>query len=83
MVIKAVGQQKMRGFFETVVGVDVDDKGRVVLNDQMQTSNPKIFSGGDCTNGGKEAVDASQMGKYAAQGIHLSLTGETVKFAGS
>ena len=53
MVIKAVGQQKMRGFFETVAGVDVDDKGRVVVNDQMQTSNPKIFSGGDCANGGK------------------------------
>ncbi|MEO6051298.1 MAG: FAD-dependent oxidoreductase, partial [Pyrinomonadaceae bacterium] len=83
MVIKATGQQKMRGFFETVVGVEVDDKGRVVVNDQMQTSNPTIFSGGDCANGGKEAVDASQMGKYAAQGIHLSLSGETVKFAGA
>ncbi len=83
MVIKAVGQQKMRGFFETVAGVDVDEKGRVIVNDQMQTSNPKIFSGGDCANGGKEAVDASQMGKHAAQGIHLSLTGENVSFAGS
>lgn len=83
MVIKAVGQQKMRGFFETVAGVKIDEKGRVVVNDQMQTSNPKIFSGGDCANGGKEAVDASQMGKLAAQGIHFSLTGETVTFAGS
>ena len=38
----------------------------------MQTSNPKIFAGGDCVNGGAEAVDASQMGKLAAQGIHFS-----------
>ena len=83
MVIKAVGQQKMRAFFSDVAGVDVDEKGRVVVNDQMQTSNPKIFSGGDCANGGKEAVDASQMGKHAAQGIHFSLSGEKVKFAGS
>lgn len=83
MVIKAVGQQKMRGFFETIAGVKTDDKGRVVINDQMQTSNPKIFSGGDCANGGKEAVDASQMGKLAAQGIHRSLTGEKIKFAGA
>ncbi len=82
MVIKATGQQKARTFFETVAGVDVDDKGRVVVNEQMQTSNPKIFSGGDCANGGKEAVDASQMGKHAAQGIHFSLSGENVKFAG-
>jgi len=82
-IIKAVGQQKMRGFFETVAGVDVDEKGRVVVNDQMQTSNPKIFAGGDCANGGKEAVDASQMGKLAAQGIHFALSGEKVTFAGA
>ena len=83
MVIKAVGQQKMRHFFEKVAGVETDDKGRVAVNEQMQTSNPKIFSGGDCANGGKEAVDAAQMGKLAAQGIHSSLTGESVKFAGA
>ena len=83
MVIKAIGQQKMASFFADVAGVAVDEKGRVVINDQMQTSNPKIFSGGDCANGGAEAVDASQMGKMAAQGIHTSLTGENVEFAGS
>ncbi len=83
MIIKAVGQQKMRGFFETVAGVETDEKGRVVVNENMQTSDPKIFSGGDCANGGKEAVDASQMGKLAAQGIHHKLTGQSVEFAGA
>ena len=82
MVIKAVGQQKMRSFFETVAGVATDDKGRVVVNDQMQTSNPKVFAGGDCANGGAEAVDAAQMGKVAARGIHLAVSGEEVTFAG-
>lgn len=83
MVIKATGQQKMRGFFENIAGVETDEKGRVVINEIMQTSNPKIFAGGDCANGGAEAVDASQMGKLAAQGVHLALTGETINFAGS
>jgi len=83
MVIKAVGQQKMRGFFESVAKVDMDDKGRVAVNELMQTSDPKIFAGGDCANGGAEAVDASQMGKLAAQGIHAALTGERVTFAGA
>jgi len=83
MVIKAIGQQKMGAFFTDVAGVNVDEKGRVVINEQMQTSNPKIFSGGDCANGGAEAVDASQMGKHAAQGIHLTLSGEKVAFAGA
>jgi dihydropyrimidine dehydrogenase (NAD+) subunit PreT len=83
MVIKAVGQQKMRSFFADVAGVETDETGRVRVNDQMQTSDPKIFAGGDCVNGGREAVDASQMGKLAAQAIHKTFTGEAVNFAGS
>jgi dihydropyrimidine dehydrogenase (NAD+) subunit PreT len=83
MVIKAVGQQKMRTFFEKVAGVDFDEKGRVVINDKMQTSDAKIFAGGDCANGGSEAVDASQMGKLAAMGIHEVLSGSYVEFAGA
>ncbi|HLM03480.1 MAG TPA: NAD(P)-dependent oxidoreductase [Pyrinomonadaceae bacterium] len=83
MVIKAIGQQKMRSFFETIANVQTDEKGRVEVNELMQTSNPKIFAGGDCVNGGAEAVDASQMGKFAAQGIHFALTGEQVEFAGA
>jgi glutamate synthase (NADPH/NADH) small chain len=83
MIIKAIGQQKQISFFESVAGVATDDKGRVVVNEIMQTSNPTIFAGGDCVNGGAEAVDASQMGKHAAQGIHENLTGEKVEFAGA
>ncbi len=82
MVIKAVGQQKMRSFFETVADIATDERGRVVVNENMQTSKPKIFAGGDCANGGAEAVDAAQMGKLSACGIHLELTGERVSFAG-
>jgi dihydropyrimidine dehydrogenase (NAD+) subunit PreT len=83
MVIKAVGQKKRRSFFETVAGVQVDEKGRAVVDASMRTSDPKIFAGGDCVNGGAEAVDAAQAGKLAAEGIHEMLTGESVKFAGS
>ncbi|CAN5648122.1 NAD(P)-dependent oxidoreductase [soil metagenome] len=82
MVIKAIGQQKQIEFFKNT-GIEFNEKGQVAVNELMQTSNPKIFAGGDCVNGGAEAVDASQMGKLAAQGIHLALTGESVKFAGA
>jgi len=82
LVIKAIGQTKQFGFFEAN-GIETDEKGRVKVNELMQTSNSKIFAGGDSVNGGAEAVDASQMGKLAAEGIHFSLTGEQVKFAGS
>ncbi|MEJ7721568.1 MAG: hypothetical protein WKF58_14540 [Ilumatobacteraceae bacterium] len=64
--------------------VELDAAGRVVVNTEtMQTTNPKFFAGGDCVNGGREAVDAAQSGKLAAQGIHQSLTGERVEFAGA
>lgn len=82
MVVKAIGQQKQIPFLQNI-GIEFDEKGRVAVNELMQTSNPKIFAGGDCVNGGAEAVDASQMGKLAAQGIHESLSGEKVNFAGA
>ncbi|MCA1557189.1 MAG: NAD(P)-dependent oxidoreductase, partial [Acidobacteria bacterium] len=84
MVIKALGQSKRREFLSTISGLELDGAGRVVVNKEtMQTGNPKYFAGGDCVNGGREAVDASQMGKLAAQGIHQFLTGELVEFAGA
>ncbi|MGA9995598.1 MAG: NAD(P)-dependent oxidoreductase [Pyrinomonadaceae bacterium] len=84
MVVKATGQQKMRELLSSIAGVELDGSGRVAVDKQtMQTGNPKFFAGGDCVNGGREAVDASQMGKLAAQGIHETLTGERVEFAGA
>lgn len=47
------------------------ERGRVVIDRATgQTSNPKYFAGGDCTNGGREVVDAVADGKRA--GIAMS-----------
>jgi dihydropyrimidine dehydrogenase (NAD+) subunit PreT len=84
LVIKATGQQKLREWLSKIPGVELDGAGRVVADaETMRTANPKVFAGGDCVNGGREAVDAAQMGKLAAQGIHAGLTGERVEFAGA
>lgn len=83
MVIEAIGQRKKTSFFADVCGVAVDERGRVVVNERMQTSEPTIFAGGDCVNGGAEAVDAAQMGKLAALGIHRFVMGEEAEFAGN
>jgi glutamate synthase (NADPH/NADH) small chain len=84
IVIKAIGQQKQRRFLASVPNINVDAAGRVVVNaTTMQTDNPKYFAGGDCVNGGAEAVDAAQHGKHAAMGIHQVLMGEAVTFAGA
>jgi glutamate synthase (NADPH/NADH) small chain len=82
MVIKAIGQSKQVEFIQQL-GLNLDEKGRVAVNENMQTSNPKVFAGGDCVNGGGEAVEAAQMGKLAAIGIHENLFGEKINLAGS
>ena len=84
MVVKAIGQGKMRELLSVIHGVELDGAGRIVVNEQtMQTGNEKFFAGGDCVNGGREAVDAAQTGKLAAQGIHQFLFGVQVEFAGA
>jgi len=46
------------------------DRGRILIDRLTgQTSNPKFFAGGDCTNGGREVVDAVADGKRAGIGI--------------
>ncbi len=82
-VIKAIGQAKLGPALGEMFGVEIDEKGRIRVDDEMRTSAAGVFAAGDCVNGGAEAVDAAQMGKRAAIGIHQELTGERVTFAGS
>lgn len=80
-IIKAIGQTKQTDFFSSL-GIETDEKGRVKVDDSMRTSDPKVFAGGDCVNGGAEAVNSSQHGKIAAIGIHFAVTGEKITLAG-
>ncbi|MFV0387277.1 MAG: NAD(P)-dependent oxidoreductase [Pyrinomonadaceae bacterium] len=81
MVIKAIGQQKRFNFFETI-GVELDENGRVLVNENMETSIAGVFAAGDCVNGGGEAVEAAQAGKRAASGIHRLMFGKSAKIQG-
>jgi dihydropyrimidine dehydrogenase (NAD+) subunit PreT len=46
------------------------ERGRILIDRATgQTSDPKFFAGGDCTNGGREVVDAVADGKRAGIGI--------------
>ncbi|HEX3966560.1 MAG TPA: NAD(P)-dependent oxidoreductase [Edaphobacter sp.] len=56
------------------------ERGRVLIDRATgQTSNPKFFAGGDCTNGGREVVDAVADGKRAGVGIAAWLEGQHVQ----
>ncbi len=53
------------------------ERGCIVIDRATgQTSHPKFFAGGDCTNGGREVVDAVADGKRAGIGIAAWLEGQ-------
>src|ERR1700733_7015522 len=66
LLVLAIGQAAQIGVSDKVQR----EHGRIVVDRATgQTSNPKYFSGGDCTNGGREVVDAVADGKRAGIGI--------------
>ena len=67
LVVLAIGQGTHSEFLGEGLTLD---KGRIVIDRATgQTSNAKFFAGGDCTNGGREVVDAVADGKRAGVGI--------------
>jgi len=80
MVIKAIGEQKQATLLKRLFPkLELDSRGVVVRNaDTGQTNLPKVFTGGDCANGGREVVNAVAEGKKAARGIHAVFAGQKV-----
>jgi glutamate synthase (NADPH/NADH) small chain len=79
LVLKAVGQEKQAAFLRDLFPALAVDAQGVVARDPLTgaTNLPRVFTGGDCANGGREVVNAVGEGKKAAHGIHAFLTGRT------
>ena len=73
LIVVAIGQDRLAASAALFPGVEIDARGRIVVDAYGRTGNPKIFAGGDCTNGGKEVVNAVADGKLAAATILESL----------
>jgi dihydropyrimidine dehydrogenase (NAD+) subunit PreT len=75
LVILAIGQATHTEFLaDNKVKLE---RGRILIDRATgQTSNPRYFAGGDCTNGGREVVDAVADGKRAGIGIAAWLEGQ-------
>lgn len=67
LIVLAIGQATHTEFLAEGAQPKVRlERGRIVVDRATgQTSNPKFFAGGDCTNGGREVVDAVADGKRA------------------
>jgi dihydropyrimidine dehydrogenase (NAD+) subunit PreT len=68
LVVLAIGQATHADL--VAAGKVQLEHGRILIDRATgQTSNAKYFAGGDCTNGGREVVDAVADGKRAGIGI--------------
>ena len=68
-VIKATGQSKQTDLLKLISDLKFDEKGRISVNENFQTTNKKYFAAGDAVSGGEEVVNAVANGKKAAWGI--------------
>jgi glutamate synthase (NADPH/NADH) small chain len=77
MVIAAIGQRLEEGPLAGVPGVDLGSGAIKVDAKTFRTGNPKIWSAGDCANGGAEVVNAVAEGRDAGRSIHATLNGKS------
>lgn len=70
LVLVATGQERLQELAESFDGVRCDRKGRIIADEEsLVTGNPRVFTGGDAYNGGKEVVNAAAEGQRAARAI--------------
>ncbi|MCE2881923.1 MAG: FAD-dependent oxidoreductase, partial [Planctomycetaceae bacterium] len=74
LVLLAIGQSKLGAMLAGLEGIRVE-AGRIRTDAHGFTGRAKWYAGGDCTNGGKEVVNAAAEGKRAAHAMHAGLTG--------
>jgi dihydropyrimidine dehydrogenase (NAD+) subunit PreT len=74
LALVAIGQARLRALALLFPGVEVDDSGCFVADPQTgATGNPRVFTGGDARNGGKEVVNAAAEGQAAGRAIDALL----------
>ncbi len=79
-VLMAIGQDNHCPWIERDVGIDFDRWDCPVLDpDTLQSSNPKVFFGGDAAFGPENIIWASAHAHKAAISIHLFCEGKDLK----
>ena len=69
-VLVAIGRRANTASLNLVAGGLNNDRGRILVNDQMETSVPGVYAIGDCVMGYAQlAHTASAMGEVAAENI--------------
>ena len=74
MVIVAVGVSPNPIVPKSIEGLELGRKNTIAVNDNMQSSIPTIFAGGDIVRGGATVILAMGDGRKAAASMHASLS---------
>ena len=74
LVIVSIGVSPNPIVPNSIQGLELGKKGTIAVNDDMQSSIPTIFAGGDIVRGGATVILAMGDGKHAAEAMdnHLS-----------
>jgi NADPH-dependent glutamate synthase beta subunit-like oxidoreductase len=78
-VILAIGQQADLSYLNNEDGVQVTPRGILKIDDDLSTTAPGVFAGGDVAFGPRILVEAVANGHRSARSIHLYLSGKTEK----
>jgi glutamate synthase (NADPH/NADH) small chain len=73
-VIVSVGVSPNPLIPSSVDGLEVSKRGTIVVNEQMQSSIPTLFAGGDIVRGGATVILAMADGRKAAKEMHAYLS---------
>ena len=73
-VIVSVGVSPNPLIPSSVEGLEVSKRGTIVVNEQMQSSIPTLFAGGDIVRGGATVILAMADGRKAAKEMHAYLS---------
>ena len=74
LAIIAVGVSPNPLIPSSVQGLEISRRGTIVVNENMQSSIPCIFAGGDITRGGATVILAMSDGRKAAAAMHEYLS---------
>lgn len=76
MVVVAVGVSPNPIIPKSVAGLEVSRKGTIVVDDNMRSSLPVLYAGGDIVRGGATVILAMSDGRKAAASMHAALAGK-------
>ena len=75
-VVVAIGVSPNPLVPKSVAGLELGRKNTIAVNEEMQSSRPELFAGGDIVRGGATVILAMGDGRRAAANMHKQLSGE-------